>query len=209
MDQSRYDMAMQQELKVTLQAFQSKRLRRDHADLSAEHQYYEIGEFFFEETYGPRDFSARDEQARRLHQFVHMVPGLNVGDVQNVLELIDLTNRLDDTVVQIMVRLEAPIDFDEALYEQAYRLADNYDERVRQIELVRHSLYNVYRMAKRPLFGSVLNRTQGLAQTVGIPDIHRFLRLGYNAIQSVRDIHRFVETVCVREQDRLDRIYEV
>lgn len=202
-------MATQQELKVALQAFQSKRLRRDHADLASESQYHEIGEFFFEEMYGPRDFSARDEQARRLHQFVHVVPGLNIGDVQNVLELIDLTNQLDDAIVQALAKIDAPLDFDEALYEQAYRVADNYDDRVRQIELVRHSLYNVYRMAKRPLFGSVLNRTQGLAQTVGIPDIHRFLRLGYNAIQPVRDIHRFVETVCVREQDRLDRIYDV
>jgi hypothetical protein len=39
-------------------------------------------------------------------------------------------------------------------------------------------------------------------------DIHRFLRLGYQAIQPVQDIHRFVETVSLREQDRLDRIYE-
>lgn len=86
-------MATLQEIKVALQALQSKRLRRDHADLAAEKQYHDIGEFFFEEMYGPRDFSARDEQAKRLHQFVHLVPGLNVGDVQNVLELLDLTEQ--------------------------------------------------------------------------------------------------------------------
>ena len=202
-------MATLQEIKVALQALQSKRLRRDHADLAAEKQYHDIGEFFFEEMYGPRDFSACDEQAKRLHQFVHLVPGLNVGDVQNVLELLDLTNKLDDAVVHTLIQMDAPPDFDEPLYELAYRRADNYAERVHQIELVQHSLYNVYRMAKRPLIGTVLNRIQGLAQTVGMADIHRFLRTGYNAIQPVRDIHRFVETVCVREQDRLDRIYDM
>jgi hypothetical protein len=39
------------------QAFQSQRLRRDLADLAAEAQYQQIGQFFFEEMYGVRDFS--------------------------------------------------------------------------------------------------------------------------------------------------------
>jgi hypothetical protein len=39
-------------------------------------------------------------------------------------------------------------------------------------------------------------------------DIHRFLYRGYEAILPVRDIHRFVETIVLREQDRLDRIYK-
>jgi hypothetical protein len=202
-------MPSQQEYKIALQAFQSQRLRRDHADLAAEPQYHQIGEFFFEEMYGPRDFSSRDEQARRLHQFVHLAPGLAVRDVQDVLELLALTNRLDDAVALRLVELEAALDFDEPLYERAYRLCDNYSERVRQFELIRHALYNVYRMARRPLIGAVLQRTQGLAQTVGMVDIHRFLHMGYQAIQPVRDIHRFVETILLREQDRLDRIYEV
>ena len=84
-------MPSQQDYKLALQVFQSQRLRRDHADLAAEAQYHEIGEFFFEEMYGPHDFSARDEQARRLHQFVHLAPGLAVRDVQEVLELLELT----------------------------------------------------------------------------------------------------------------------
>ena len=202
-------MPSQQDYKIALQAFQSQRLRRDHADLAAEPQYHQIGEFFFEEMYGPRDFSSRDEQARRLHQFVHLVPGLAVRDVQDVLELLALTNRLDDAVAMQLIELGAPLDFDETLYEHAYQLCDNYADRVRQFELIRHSLYNVYRMARRPLIGAVLQRTHGLAQTVGMVDIHRFLYLGFQAIQPVRDIHRFVETILMRKHDRLDRIYQV
>ena len=53
-------------------------------------------------------------------------------------------------------------------------------------------------MARKPLIGAVLQRTQSLAQTVGMTDIHRFLRLGYHAILPVRDIHRFVETILLR-----------
>ena len=202
-------MPSQQDYKLALQAFQSRRLRRDHADLAAEPQYHQIGEFFFEEMYGPQDFSSRDDQARRLHQFVHLAPGLAARDVQDVLELLALTNQLDDAVAVRLVDLDASLEFDEMIYERAYQLCDNYVDRVRQIELIRNALYNVYRMARKPLIGAVLQRTHGLAQTVGMADIHRFLYHGYQAIQPVRDIHRFVETILLREQDRLDRIYEV
>ena len=202
-------MPSQLDYKLTLQTFQSQRLRRDHTDLAAESQYRQIAEFFFEEMYGPKDFSSRDAQAHRLHQFVHLAPGLAARDVQDVLELLELTNLLDDTVAVWLSELEAPLDFDESTYERAYRLCDNYADRVHQIDLIRNSLYNVYRMARKPLIGAMLQRTQGLAHSVGMTDIHRFLYLGYQAIQPVRDIHRFVETVLLREQDRLDRIYEV
>jgi hypothetical protein len=193
--------------KAALQAFQAKRLRRDHSDLAAESQYRLIGEFFFTELYGPHDFSARDEQARRLKQFVHVAPGLNIGDVDQVLRLLDISNQLDDVVTAWLITLNAPLDFDEATYNRAYRLANNYKERELQLELVRGSLYNVYGLARKPMIKLVLERTERLATTVGMGDIHRFLRLGYEAIQPVKDIHRFVETVYVREKDRLDQIY--
>jgi hypothetical protein len=202
-------MSSQQDYKIALQAFQSQRLRRDHADLAAEKQYHQIGEFFFEEMYGPQDFSSRDEQARRLHQFAHLTPGLAARDVQDVLELLALTNQLDDAVALRLIELGASIAFDEQTYERAYRLCDNYAERVRQLDLIRNALYNVYRMGHKPLIGALLQRTQGLSQSVGMADIHRFLYLGYQAIKPVRDIHRFVETILLREQDRLDRIFQI
>ncbi|MCS6841160.1 MAG: hypothetical protein NZ699_17195 [Roseiflexus sp.] len=193
--------------KVALQALQSDRLRRDYADLAAEPQYRLVGEFFFTELYGPRDFSARDAQARRLHLLVQSFPGVVIRDVEQVLELLDLTNRLDDEVVEQLIAMGAPLDFDMETYERAYRLADNYADRVRQIELVRQSLYNVARLTRNPLLGIALDRTKGLADMLGMSDIHRFLRLGYKAVLPVRDMPRFIETITVREMNRLDRIY--
>src|SRR6476469_8497330 len=114
-------MTSQLDYKLTLQSFQSQRLRRDHADLAVEPQYRHIAEFFFEEMYGPHDFSSRDEQAHRLHQFVHLAPGLAARDVQDVLELLELTNRLDDAVAAQLHEQEVALDFDEATYERAYQ----------------------------------------------------------------------------------------
>jgi len=111
----------QQTYKIALQAFQSQRLRRDLADLAVEAQYQQIGQFFFEEMYGARDFSTRDEQANRAHWFVHRVPGVTAHDVESVLDLLALTNQLDDEVADLLIALGAPLDFDEAIYEHAYR----------------------------------------------------------------------------------------
>lgn len=197
-----------QDYLLALQNLQSARLRRDHGDLAAEPQYQQIGKFFFEEMYGPRDFTSRDAQAQRLQQFVHLAPGLAMRDVQQVLELLELTNHLDHAVARCLADIRAPLDFGEALYERAYREADNYNDRVRQLILVRESLYNVWRLVRKPLMGQALNRTQGLAHMVGMGDIHRFMRLGYQSMQNVKDVHRFVETIDLRERRRLNRIYE-
>jgi hypothetical protein len=202
-------MATQRDYKLALQALQSARLRRDLADLAAETQYKSIGEFFFEEMYGPRDFTARDTQAQRVHHFVHLTPGLSIHDVEPVLTLLELTNKLDDEIVAVLVEMGAPLDFDEAVYERAYRLADNYAERVTQIELVVTALGNVHRLGRKKLLGLALNGSQALAFAAGMGDIHRFLRLGYVAIQPVRDIARLLTTIATRERARLDRIYAV
>ncbi len=200
-------MTTHQDYKLALQTFQSQRLRRDLADLAAEAQYQQIGQFFFEEMYGSRDFSARDEQAQRAHWFVHRVPGVTAHDVESVLRLLALTNKLDDELVQELIALGAPLDFDETVYEHAYRQADHYTERVLQIDLVIVALSNVYRLGRKRLLGLALQSTHGLAHAVGMGDIHRFLRLGHQAIQPVRDITRFLDTIESREKARLDRIY--
>src|SRR5690242_21831729 len=113
-------MRAHQDYKLALQAFQSQRLRRDLADLAAEAQYQQIGQFFFDEMYGTRDFSARDEQAQRAHWFVHRVPGVTAHDVETVLDLLGLTNTLDDEITDLLIALGAPLDFDETIYEHAY-----------------------------------------------------------------------------------------
>ena len=59
------------------------------------------------------------------------------------------------------------------------------------------------------LLGVALRSTQALAHAVGMGDLHRFLRLGYQAIQPVRDITRFLTTIETRERARLDRIYAI
>lgn len=194
--------------RLALQAFQSQRLRRDYRDLSAMAQYTAVGEFFFEEMYGPRDFSDRDASARRLQSFLHLFPGVHLRDIEEVLDLLELTVQLDDQLAR-MLHAEAVLSFDEPTYEQFYRKQNNYDERLRQIDLVRSCLQNVFHLSRSALLGVALHRSGLVARLAGIGPVHTFLTKGYDALRGVQSIDHFSDTIYSREIKRLDRIYEV
>jgi hypothetical protein len=201
-------MSHLRQLRIALQIFQSNRLRRDYSDLSEIAQYEPVGEFFFDEIYGARDFSRRDSEARRLQGILHVLPGVNVRDIEEVLDLLDLTNRLDEQLAQHMLARGIHTDFDELAYERCYRDLNNYDARLRQLELVHGCLYNVFRLSRSPLLGIALHRSRLLARLAGLEAAHSFLTKGFDALEGVSSIDQFAETIYSRELARLNRIYE-
>jgi hypothetical protein len=166
-----------------------------------------LGEFIFTEIYGPRDFSARDAQARSMRPFLRVIPGLGMHDIAELFALLELSSALDDSLVEALIQLGAPLTFDEPTYERAYRMVDNYALRRRQLDLTRVVLCNMHRLAHHPLIGLPLHRSGTLAIAMGLAEIHRFLCLGHRAFQPVRNIRAFVQTLDARERARLDRIY--
>jgi hypothetical protein len=56
---------------------------------------------------------------------VHRVPGVTAHDVESMLALLAPTNKLDDESAHQLIALGTRLDFDEAIYEQAYRRADH------------------------------------------------------------------------------------
>lgn len=201
-------MTTLRQYRLALQIFQSNRLRRDFGDLAEIPQYEPVGEFFFNEMYGPRDFSDRDEGARRLQHIIQMLPGVHLHDIEQVLDLLDLTNRLDEGLARQMLAAGTGTDFDEPTYERAYREADNYDARLKQLNLVNVCTYTVFRLSRSQLLGMGLHRSKLLARLAGIEAAHTFLVKGYDAVRGVSDITLFAETVHTRELARLNRIYE-
>jgi hypothetical protein len=196
------------QLRIALQIFQSNRLRRDYRDLAEIPQYELVGEFFFSEMYGPRDYTQRDSDARRLQHILHMLPGVHLRDVEQVLELLEMTNRLDDGLARMMLAQGLHTDFDEETYDRVYREADNYDDRLVQLGLIRSCLYNVFRLSRSHLLGMALHRSRMVARLAGFEAGHDFLRKGYDALQGVSSIDLFAETIYRRELARLDHVYE-
>ncbi|NTW03777.1 MAG: hypothetical protein HGA19_21305 [Oscillochloris sp.] len=194
--------------RIALQVFQSNRLRRDYSDLASIPMYEPVGEFFFNELYGPRDFSQRDNDARRLQHFLHIVPGVHLRDIEEILELISITADLDDDMTRLMIEQKTPITFDEPLYNYLYRLANNYTDRHRQLELIGNCLLNVFRLSRSHLLGMALERSGLLARLAGFEAGHSFLLKGYLALRNVTEIDLFATTIYNRERERLDQIYE-
>jgi hypothetical protein len=170
--------------------------------------YEPVGEFFFEELYGPRDFSGRDNDARRLQHFLHIVPGVHLHDIEDLLDLISITADLDDGLTRLLIERGAPLDFDEPLYERLYREADNYADRFRQLELIRSCLFNVFRLSRSHLLGMALERSGLLARLAGFEAGHTFLLKGYRALRDVTEIDHFATTIYNREGERLVRIFD-
>jgi hypothetical protein len=192
-----------------LQEFQALRLERDYSHLGQQRQYAILADFFFNEMYGPKDFQARDTQARRLHQFVHLAPGLSMRDIEVTLDLLDLTVQLDHELAEVLTKMNVPIPFDEAMYEEAYFRADAYQPRVKQIDLIGESLRRVHRLSQIPLLGTALNNTKTVAKLMGMGELHRFLRKGYAALMVVDTLEPFLVEVSTKELERLNRIYGV
>lgn len=194
--------------RIALQILQSNRLRRDFSDLAAIPMYEPVGEFFFNELYGPRDFSQRDNDARRLQHFLHIMPGVHLHDVEEILDLLSITADLDDDLTRLLIASGAPITFDEQIYEQLYREANNYDERYRQLELIQNCLWNVFRLSRSHILGMALESSGLLARLAGFEAGHTFLLKGFRALRDVSEIDYFAVTIYNRERARLDRIYE-
>lgn len=190
-----------------LQVFQSARLRRDFADFAEHAQYAELGEFFFTEMYGARDFSARNAATRKLQHFTYLAPGLELNDITQAVELLDLTQWLDDMMAQCIMAMKVALPFSEAAYEYAYRVVGSYAHRERQIELACSTLFNIHRITGVPFVGTALRQLRPVAIFTGIAELHDFLLKGHDAFRPVQDVHYFVETLRTRETDRLQRIF--
>lgn len=201
-------MTTLKQYRIALQVFQSNRLRRDYSDLAAMPEYGPVGEFFFNEMYGPRDFTARDTHARRIHNFLHILPGVHMRDIEAILELLEMTNTLDHAMAQVMHADGLGLDFDELTYERYYRAADNYAERLRQLHLIDSSTRTVFHLSRSAFLGVALHRARFLAILAGIAEGHAFLTKGYDALRGVSDITLFADTIHRRELARLNRIYE-
>jgi hypothetical protein len=94
-----------------------------------------------------------------------------------------------------------------ALYAEAYRLCNNYSDRVRQIEMVSEIGDELDRIAKIPLVGTALHLARGPAIRAGWVELTEFLERGYRAFEHMRGAQFFTSTIRQRERRILDKIF--
>jgi len=187
-------------LKQALQVFQAARLNTTYRDLKSDPQYEKIGVFFFEKLYAPEDFSFRDASIRKLQKVLKgkVYKGM-VSAVSQVIELHDLTDRLDDLMVEGMLAAGVGVDMDMDQYQAVYRGLDNYDERVYQINLSTEVTRAFHRLSRKWIVAVSLKTIRTTAHVIGMGKIIDFIYEGYEGFRAVKSIDYFVDTVQERE----------
>lgn len=195
-------------LKRALQKFQSARLGRTYKDLIDDPEYEKIGHFFFEKLYAPEDFSFRDTSIKKLHKLLRgkIYSGI-ISAVSKVIELHELTDLLDDRMVEQMMAMGIGEDMDMEQYQAVYRSLDNYDQRIYQIGLGAEVTQVFYKLSKKWIVAASLNTVRTAAHLIGMGKIIDFVYEGYEGFRAIDDIDYFIETVDTREHAWHDEIW--
>jgi len=119
----------------------------------------------------------------------------------------DLSERLDSRLAEELLSMGLSNEITQADYEAAYRSCNNYDERVRQIELLVTSTAFMHEMSRIRAIGWIIRGVRMAAFFIGVGDVMKFLERGYKAFSSTENIDKFNATIKEREMALLDRIY--
>lgn len=194
---------------LAVRQWQTERLARSYADLLAHPRFAPACRFFLDDIYAPRDFTQRDHDMVQMHEFMRrFVPAGLIRPLTLTVRLHALTERLDRALADALFKtlgLSGPITME--CYTEAYRLCDNYDERVTQIEWVAEIGEHLDRIVRQPLTGTVLAMAAGPARRAGWDELTGFLERGYRAFKHMRGARPFLQVVTRRERRFLDRIY--
>jgi hypothetical protein len=188
------------ELKRALQALQSKRINSTYTDLKENPEYTKIGNFFFEKLYSPEDFSFRDASIKKLHKLLNgkLYKGV-ISAVNKVIELHELSDKLDDLMVQNMIKMKIGPEIDMKQYQKVYRSLDNYEQRIYQIKLSTDVTRTFHRLSKKWIVALSLKTVHTAAHLLGISKIIDFIYEAYEGFRAIKNIDYFVNTVEERE----------
>jgi hypothetical protein len=211
-DELRHQVAVGTELDphlTLLRAWQSERLAQTYADLLADRQFRSAYLFFLSDIYAPRDFSQRDYDFQRIHNFLSpVVPPQMLQVLTDAIELNSLTNDLDNQLVQILVdKLGMTDTISPRLYVEGYRQCDNHAQRVHQINLITKLVGQVSEGAHLFVANLALRVMRGPAKRAGWNEVYDFLERGYKAFKQMRDVKKFARIIEEREKRILDAIF--
>ena len=115
-----------------MRKWQSQRLERTYTDLLVTERYGPACRFFLDDVYSAKDFRQRDHEIKHLYAALsRYLPDALLKLVKKVIELNDLTNALDEALLEA---LRHDLGVDDAvtpeLYAAGYRVCNNYAERL-------------------------------------------------------------------------------
>jgi hypothetical protein len=195
---------------ATLRLWQSQRLAHTHADLLESPRYGPACRFFLSDIYAPHDFSQRDQDFEHIYELMsRFLPDFLLSLARKAIQMNRLTSELDQALLDVLVdQLGIKDRISPDIYAEAYRLCDNYDKRLQQIELVVEVGRQVELATRIPLVGMTLRLARRPAKRAGWDELHGFFEKGYNAFKDMRGAGPFLSAIRKRELAILDNIYQ-
>jgi hypothetical protein len=192
-----------------LRQWQMRRLARTYADLLDEPRFAPACRFFLDDIYAARDFSQRDEDMKTMYTLMRrFVPEPVIHPLALTVRLHEQTERLDSALLDALLnQVKAGERLTIAEYAEAYRLCDNYADRVTQIEWIVEIGQELERIVKLPLTGTALALARAPARRAGYDELAGFLERGYKAFKHMRGAAGFLGVIQRRERQALDRMY--
>lgn len=187
--------------------WQSVRLKQTHKDLYATPRYHDGLEFLLTDLYTPREFIRRDDDLERIFPvMVTLLPDSVLRVVAELVELNLLTQRLDQRLAEVMHAQPGFSTIDTTSYAGAYRLCDNREARLHQIQLVANIGNDLERYVGKKSLSFALSITEGAADMAGVGPLHRFLRRGLNAFRAMGGVDDLLDRIVDRERRILDQL---
>ncbi len=193
-----------------LRAWQAQRLARTYADFLADPRYEPACRFFLDDIYAPKDFSQRNADILRVHEFMsRFIPARALRTLTKAIELNNLTEELDAKLLDALLNQAGVTDsISEEQYAEAYRLCDNYDDRVKQIEMIVEIGRDLEKLVRHRVIGWMLRAARGPAHRAGWHELQDFLEHGYASFRHMGKADKFLNAIHDREMTILDNIYQ-
>lgn len=192
-----------------LREWQSTRLAWTHHDLLEHPRFRPATRFFLSDVYAPRDFSQRNYDIQKAYDAMRKaVPERVVHTLAETIELHQFTDELDGKLADALFgQMGAGEHITPEAYAEAYRICDNYDERVRQIDMIVKIGRSVDRIVRLPFIGLTLRLAHTPALLAGWHELQGFLERGYSAFKHMKGAAEFLTIIETREKKIIDRIY--
>lgn len=192
-----------------LREWQSARLSLTHNDLLQHPRFRPATLFFLSDVYAPRDFSQRNYDIQKAYDAMRKaVPDKVIHVLAETIELHQFTDELDQRLADVLFgQLGGHEGITPDKYAEAYRVCDNCDERVRQIDMIDAIGRSVDRIVRLPFIGLTLRLAHTPAHLAGWQELQGFLERGYAAFKHMKGASDFLDTIVRREKLILDRIY--
>jgi len=189
---------------TALKAYQQARFSHTYADLLASDRYGAASRYFLDELYGPKDFSARDDQFARVAPKIARVFPDQVAETLAILgELHALSEALDSAMAE---RLPGePITSTD--YIAAWQGVGRADERERQIALTLSIAAQLDRITRLPLLRNALRLMRGPARAAGLGELQRSLETGFDTFRAMKGADGFIAVIGERERELAEALF--